>query len=206
MKTQTENSWFETGSSRSEWLKIPWFRNGWLPTIFGLVALLWPNQTIQVLVSLIAVFLIYNGSSRLLSLFKTSIRRRLPASRLESAPESLLCIALGLVGLLWPNISALAFVYLIAVCAIGVGLIALIGSFTLKLLIRSGSRIGFPGVAPIVLGLLLLIFPGFMVVALARVIGVCAVGSGVMRLLQPQAMQRLEHDPSQTFGEISRAL
>ena len=216
MKSLTENSWFGSewfgsewfgrGLIRAEWFGINWFANAWLPTILGLIALIWPNQTAQAFVSLIAVYLIFDGASRLLSSFRTSIKRRLPASRLESAPESLLCIAVGLVGLLWPTLSALAVLYLIAVCAIGVGLIALIGSFTLKLLIRSGSRIGFPGVAPIVLGLLLLIFPGFMVVALARVIGVCAVGSGVMRLLQPQAMQRLEHETSKTFGEISRAL
>jgi uncharacterized membrane protein HdeD (DUF308 family) len=206
MKTRTENPWFGTGSSRSEWLEIPWFRNGWLPTILGLVALLWPNQTIQVLVSLIAVFLIYNGSSRLLSSFRTSISRRLPSSRLESVPESLLSIALGLTGLLWPNVSALAALYLVAVLTIGTGLIAFIGGFALKLFIPGGSRIGFPGVLPIIFGLLLLIFPGLAAVAIVRLIGLYAVGSGVMRLLQPQATQRLEHETSKTFGEISRAL
>jgi hypothetical protein len=205
MKTRTENSWFGNDWFGTEWFGSAWFRNGWLLTILGLVTLVWPNQSVQVLVSLIAVSLIYDGSSRLLASFRTSIRRRLPASRLESVPESLVCIAVGMIGLLWPNISALALLYLIAVVAIGVGLIALIGSFTLKLLIPGGSQMGFPGILPITFGLLLLIFPGFAVVILVRFMGLYAVGSGVMRMVQSSIPQRLKHGPSNTFGEISRA-
>jgi hypothetical protein len=197
-----------TGTARfgNDWFGSAWLRNSWLLTILGLVALFWPNQIVQVLVSLIAVYLIFEGSNRLLCAFKTSIRRRLPASRLESVPESLLCIALGLTALLWPNISALAVLYLIAVCAIGAGMIAMIGSFTLKLLIPGGSRMGFPGALPIIFGLLLLIFPGFSAVAVVRFIGLYAVGSGLLRWVQLSSMQRLEHDPRKTIGEISRAL
>jgi uncharacterized membrane protein HdeD (DUF308 family) len=206
MKTLIGNGPFGRGLSKTELFGINWFVGGWLPIIFGLIALFWPNQTVQGFVSLIAVFLIYEGVSRLFSSYRTSVKRRLPASRLESVPESLLCAALGLTGLLWPNTSALAFFYLIAVCAIGVGLIALIGSVTLRLFIPGGSRMGFPGALPITFGLLLLIFPGFTTVALVRFIGVYAVGSGVLRLIQPQATQRLEQDSAQMFGEISRAL
>lgn len=206
MKTLTGTARFGNDWFGNDWFGSAWFRNSWSLTILGLVALFWPNQIVQVLVSLIAVALIYDGSSRLLASFRTSIRRRLPASRLESIPEALLCIAVGLTSLLWPNISVLAVLYVIAVCAIGTGLIALIGSFTLKLLIPGGSRMGFPGVLPIMFGLLLLIFPGIAALALVRFIGLYAVGSGVMRMVQPSIAQRLEHEPSKTFGEISRAL
>src|SRR5690606_10563107 len=88
---------------------------GLVAVIFGVVALVWPNLTLAAIVVLYGVFAIADGATGLVTLL-FGFRRVGP--RWFQLLDALLSIAAGLIALLWPGITSLALIWLIAAWAL----------------------------------------------------------------------------------------
>lgn len=151
--------------------------DGILAVAFGLVAWVWPDLTVLTLVVLFGAYAIVGGA---FSLFAASGARRLGRSPWGFVFQGLLGIAAGVVVAVWPDISALALLYVIAARAIVTGVSAVAAAIELRKLVDNEWLLALAGVASIAFGVLVALFPGDGAVALVWAIGVHAVAVGFL--------------------------
>lgn len=154
---------------------------GIIAVIFGVIALVWPGITVVALVFLFGIYSIVDGIITLVR----AIRDR---AQLRSwgwfVFTGVISVAAGVVALVWPGITALVLLYIIAFYAIIFGILGVVGSFKLK---------GFPGsgwgwllaasVLAVIFGIVLLIFPGEGIIGLTWLLGWYAIFFGVLVLV-----------------------
>ena len=148
---------------------------GLLALIFGLLALIWPAITLRVLVILFGAYALVDGLFRVITALKDS-RKRWGILLLEGV----LGIALGILAFIWPDITALALLYLIAAWALVTGILEIMAAVWLRKELKGEWLLGLAGLASVVFGLLLVIWPGSGVLAIVWLIGAYAVVFGVL--------------------------
>jgi uncharacterized membrane protein HdeD (DUF308 family) len=142
--------------------------------IFGILAFIWPGITLTVLILFYGAYAIVDG---LLALY-VAIRSG-GQQRGALLLEGIIGIAAGLVAFLWPSITALALVYVIAAWAILTGVVEVIAAVRLRQVITNEWALILAGVLSVVFGLLLVMQPGAGALALVWLIGVYAVIFGL---------------------------
>ena len=103
--------------------------NGALWIVFGVVILAWPGISLYALTILFGAFALASGIIHIGS----AISGGEPGERGWLVVSGLLGIAVGVMVLVWPNISALALLYVIGAYAIALGIIAIGGAFWLPI-------------------------------------------------------------------------
>ena len=100
---------------------------------FGIIALVWPKPTLLVLVIVFGIFAIISG----IAVVATALQNREVHGWGVFLFEGILWLLVGVVALIWPGITALAFLYLIAAWAIITGILELIAPLSFPM---SGGR------------------------------------------------------------------
>jgi uncharacterized membrane protein HdeD (DUF308 family) len=144
---------------------------------FGITAWVWPDLTIATLVYLFGAFAITSG---IMNLAAAPGADEMGGSPWGFIFRGLLDIATGAVVILWPDISALALLYVIAAWAVVTGTYEVAAAIELRKLIDNEWALALAGIASIAFGVLVAIFPGGGAVALAWTIGVYAIAFGVL--------------------------
>lgn len=166
--------------------------------IFGAMAIFWPDITILALVILFGAYAIVDGVTAIIM----GIRRS--SGRGFLITVGVLGVVFGLIALLWPGITALALLYVIAFWAIITGISSIVSGFGLHG--DAGGRWLFilSGLAGIILGILLLAAPGKGAVALVVTIGFFAVIWGLITVITSVRLRRLakELDARQDVTEM----
>src|SRR6266700_8277744 len=85
--------------------------------LFGIIALVWPNMTLSILVFVFGVFAVISGITAVVAALRNT---EFPGWGWLLA-EGILGVLVGVVALVWPGITALAFLYLLAAWAILTG-------------------------------------------------------------------------------------
>jgi uncharacterized membrane protein HdeD (DUF308 family) len=153
---------------------------GVVAVLFGLAALIWPEVTLRVLVLLFGFYAVVDG---LLALAVVLVGGRLPSGRRGwLIVEGVIGIAAGVFTFLWPGITTLVLLYLIAVWAVVTGLLELAAAVVLRRELRGEWLLALAGVLSVAFGVLLAARPGEGAVAVVWVIGVFAVVFGVALL------------------------
>ena len=171
--------------------------NGLLSIAVGVVILVWPG------ISLYALTILFGA-------YALATRPRRDRHRLlgEATGErgwlifsSLLGIAVGLVVLIWPGISALALLYVIGAYAIVLGVIAIGGAFWLPL---DGGDTVLPivsGLVSILFGIVMFARPGDGALVTLALIAAFALVIGITELVVAIGGKRIvEHDLKRAFG------
>lgn len=163
-------------------------RNWWLVEIrgvaaiaFGLLAFLWPGLTLLVLVTLFAAYMLIDGIALLVSL-----RRAEPATsghRLAVALMGILGVGVGIATIVWPTITALALLYLVAFWAITLGLVQVIAAIRLRRDISGELWFVVGGLLTVVFGVFILVFPGSGLLSLVWIVGAWAIVFGITNLV-----------------------
>ena len=96
--------------------------------VFGLLALAWPGVTVMTLVLLYGAFALVEGVLALAA----AVRGDTPAPRWWLAAVGLIGIIAGALTFLWPGITALVLLFLIAAWAIATGVMEIIGAIRLR--------------------------------------------------------------------------
>lgn len=156
----------------------PWWSTGLrglFALLFGLAAIIWPGVTIVVLVTLFGAYALIDGIVALgVALHERHFLRRWWVLLFEG----LVGIAFGAITLLWPAITALALLYLVAGWAIITGVFELIAAFSGQVSPAREWTLALAGVFSLLLGILLAAQPGMGLHVLAWFIGFYALFFG----------------------------
>src|SRR5438132_7978926 len=95
---------------------------GMVAILFGILTFVWPQLTLSVLVLLFGVFAVISG----ITAVAAALRNRGEQGWGLLLFEGILGILAGVVALVWPGITALAFLYLLAPWAIIIGILAVV--------------------------------------------------------------------------------
>jgi uncharacterized membrane protein HdeD (DUF308 family) len=149
---------------------------GIFAVLFGIIALVWPKMTLAVLVFVFGLFAVITGITAVVAALRNT---EFPGWGWLLA-EGILGILVGVVALVWPGITALAFLYLLAVWAILTGVFELIAPLTYSM---SGGRAvltALAGVISIAFGILIAAQPSSGLLAVVWLIGIYAILYGIM--------------------------
>ena len=153
---------------------------GLAATAFGLLTLVWPGLTLLVLVILFGAYALVDGISDLLVLMRH--RRDERGARTLSLVIAIVSIGAGIITLLWPDITALALLLVIAGWALATGVLHLVAAFRLRRHINNEWLYVLNGIVALMLGVILVITPGEGALGITWVIGWLALLRGVLLL------------------------
>jgi uncharacterized membrane protein HdeD (DUF308 family) len=155
--------------------------------IIGLVAIIWPSVTFTVLVVLLGVFAFISG------LFTVLVGAVWPPGwgvQGLMVLEGVLGIVVGI--FLRPESAAIALIYLIAAWAIITGILQIVQALRLRRVIDGEWALIVGGLASVIFGVLLAIWPKESLIALVWIFGVFAVVFGVMQLVMANRVRKMD--------------
>jgi uncharacterized membrane protein HdeD (DUF308 family) len=147
--------------------------------LFGIVALVWPGPSLVVLVLLFGVFAVISG----ITAVAAALRNRGEQGWGLLLFEGILGILAGVVALVWPGITALAFLFLLAAWAIITGILEFVAPLSFPM---SGGRavlMVLTGVVSVVFGVIIAAQAASGLLAVVWLIGVYAIVFGVMHIV-----------------------
>jgi uncharacterized membrane protein HdeD (DUF308 family) len=147
---------------------------------FGVGTFIWPGLTLAVLVLLYGAFLLADG---VLAVLWALAGRRAGAFPWGVLLAGVVSIAAGIVTLLWPGVTAIALLYLIAAWAIVRGVFEIIAAFHLRRELTNEWLLALNGLLSIGLGVLLIIAPGAGALAVLWWIGTFAIIIGILMIV-----------------------
>jgi uncharacterized membrane protein HdeD (DUF308 family) len=160
------------------WGLIVW--RGIAGVLFGLAAFVWPGLTFVALVYLFGAYaLVDGGFAAITGLTRIGSSTRWWVFLLEG----LVGIAVGLVTFLWPGITALALIYMIAAWAIVTGAFEIAAAVRLRREIDNEWLLALSGVLSILLGVLLAFQPGAGQLVVTWTLGAYALVFGVLLII-----------------------
>jgi uncharacterized membrane protein HdeD (DUF308 family) len=169
-------------------------RNWWLllirgifAVLFGLVAFIWPAITLYALVVLYGAYALMDGIAAVIF----GIGARVDKSADAPAPRGwwgmvlvgVLGIAAGILTFLWPGITAVALLIVIAVTAIVRGAAEIAAAIRLRKYIEHEWLLGLAGALSIVFGVVLIARPQIGALAVIWTIGAWAMVFGIMAIV-----------------------
>jgi uncharacterized membrane protein HdeD (DUF308 family) len=168
--------------SMSEVLAQRWWAvglRGILAIIFGLICLLTPGIAVGAFVIVFAAYMFVDGVFAIISGIRAA---RSGESWGLLILEGVVDLGAGVVAILWPAITLVALVWIVAIWAILSGALMLAAAFSLNL---DYGRwwLALGGIASIIFGILLIIEPLIGAVVLTLWIGAYAVVFGVLLLV-----------------------
>lgn len=150
---------------------------GIFATLFGIAAIFLPGMTLEVMVILLAIFLVADG----VVAFAASLQGRRRGSRWGLLLfEGLAGIVIGFLTFVWPGITVLAIVLIIAFWAMLTGLLEIVAALTLRREMQGEWLLGVTGVLSVLFSLVLLMNPRVGAMAIIWMVGVYALLFGVL--------------------------
>lgn len=163
---------------------------GVLAVIFGVVALAWPGITVLALVTLFGAYVIVDGFFSVVHALRGE-----GSVRMSLVVWGLLSVAAGIAVLVWPGITALVLIYVIAVWAILTGITEVVAAIAFRKEITNEWALALGGVLSVAIGVFMAIAPGSGAVALVWLIGVYAIALGIMLVAAGFELRRLAKPP-----------
>ena len=148
--------------------------------LFGILTLIWPTVTLRVLVLLFGAYAFING------IFAEYVgtRARIDGKRWwMMILAGLVSIVIGVLTFIWPKVTALALLYLIAAWAIITGVFELTAAIWLRKTIKGEWLLALCGILSLLFGMLLAILPGPGALAIIWLIGIYAIIFGVLLII-----------------------
>jgi uncharacterized membrane protein HdeD (DUF308 family) len=164
--------------------------------LFGLLAFVAPGATLITLIFVYGFYAILNGGFALYAAWNLRSYDRWWVFLLEG----LLGIAAGVIAFVYPGAAAVAFLAIIAVWAILVGILQIVAAIRLRQMIENEWSLGLGGLFSVVFGVLLVVWPRSGLVAISWIIGFYAVAFGVMLLILGSRLRGLNKTIRQTAG------
>jgi len=170
--------------------------NGLLSIAVGVVILVWPDISLFALTLLFGIYALATGVVGLVSAFSGAVKEE----RGWLVFSSLLGIAVGVIVLVWPDISALALLYVIGAYAVALGIIAIIGAFRLPIDGADTALLIVSGLVSIAFGIVMFAKPGDGALVLLALIAAFALVVGVTEVIVAIGAKRMiESNVKRTF-------
>ena len=186
-------------------LKTLWWLvllRGILAILFGIAVLAWPKATVVVFVALFAIFSLLDGILDIV----LGVQARGERGRWLIFLQGALAIIAGIIALVWPSITAVVLLWLVALWAIFSGVMEIAGSLELRRLAQPRWWWhSVAGVVAIVLGAILLFGnPVRGILAILWAVGVLAIASGIALVIAALISRRSINELSRTAEEGSQ--
>ena len=149
---------------------------GLVAILFGVLTLAWPGLTLLTLVILYGAFALLDGGFSLAA----AITGETTQSRWWLLIIGILGLVAGAVTLVWPGITGLVLLLLIAAWAITSGILQVAGAIRLRAEIDDEWLLIASGVLSVLFGVLILLFPGAGALGIAFGIGAYALIFGAL--------------------------
>jgi uncharacterized membrane protein HdeD (DUF308 family) len=153
---------------------------GILAVLFGLAAFFLPGITLTVLILLFGAFALVDGIFAIVAAVRAEGH---DARWWLLLAEGVLGVLAGIVAFIWPGLTALALLYLVAAWAIVTGILKVVGAIRLRQEIEGEWALILSGVLSVIFGVLLAVMPGVGILALLWLIGAYAVVFGVLLII-----------------------
>ncbi|MBB6351319.1 HdeD family acid-resistance protein [Nonomuraea muscovyensis] len=154
--------------------------------IFGILALIWPAITLLVLVIFFGAYALVNGFFTLFSGFRHDAK-----SRAWLIISGIVSILAGIIAFVWPGITSLALLYVVAFWAIFSGVSEIVAGIQMRKVIENEWVLIVAGALSVIFGILLLIWPGAGLLTLVWLVGVFAVLYGVAMVVLSFKVKKL---------------
>ncbi len=149
---------------------------GILAIIFGVLVVAWPNAGIYTLVVLFGAFVLVEGISLLA--FGATYKGQ-GISRGWAIFSGILSIVVGIITFVWPNITAVALLLVIAIWALFAGIAQLAFAFIIPAGAGNKILLGLGGAFSIAFAIFLMARPNLGALAVVWIIGLFAVMIGI---------------------------
>jgi uncharacterized membrane protein HdeD (DUF308 family) len=157
---------------------------------FGILTLVWPSLTLWALVVLFGAFVLVDGVSTLAAVIRNEADTR--DGRGWLILEGLATVAAGVIAFVWPDITALALLFLIAAWAFILGVLRLAVAVRVRHEVDEWWLPALSGALSIAFAVLLVITPGAGALVITWLIGWFAVFLGVMLLMLAFRVRRVQ--------------
>jgi uncharacterized membrane protein HdeD (DUF308 family) len=154
---------------------------GLLAVLFGLAAIVWPGLTLFVLVILFGAYALVDGVVAVIVSFQ---ERKSVRQWWVVLLGGIAGIIVGVLTFVWPAITALVLLYLIAAWAIVTGILEIAAAFSRRLPIAHEWTLVLAGILSVLFGVLLAILPGVGLLSLVWLIGIYALAFGVVLIIR----------------------
>lgn len=153
---------------------------GLFAVLFGLLTLLWPRLTLVALVIVFGAYALVDGVFAIIAaVWAAETHHRWVMLALEGVAG----IAAGIIAFVWPNITGLVLLYLIAIWAIATGLLEIRAGIHLRRHAASEWALILGGIASLIFGVLLILFPGAGALTVVWLIALYALVFGIFMLV-----------------------
>jgi uncharacterized membrane protein HdeD (DUF308 family) len=152
---------------------------GVVAILFGVIALVWPGLTLEILVLFFGAYMFVDGVFAIIAAFTNRTGHDRWWVLLL---EGLVGIAAGIITFLNLGLAMLVLIYVIAFWAIVTGVLEIVAAIWLRAEIQGEWMLALGGIASFVLGVLLLLFPAPGALTIAWLIGVYAILFGLLLL------------------------
>ena len=171
--------------------------NGLLSIALGVVILLWPGISLDALVIVFGAYALASGVVSFFYAFTSGAG----GERGWLIVSGLLGIAVGIIVLVWPSISALALLYVIGAYAIALGIIAVFGAFYLPIDGGDTALMILSGLVSVLFGIVIFAKPGDGALVTLALIAAFALVTGITELVAAIGGKRLvESDLKRAFS------
>jgi uncharacterized membrane protein HdeD (DUF308 family) len=162
-------------------------RNWWIvalrgaaAVLFGVLALVWPGITILVLVILFGAYSLVDGVVAVGSgLFRSTGDA---SRRIWLLVEGVFGILVGIVAFVWPGITTLALLWVIAFWALLTGIVEIVLAVALRKEIKGEWMLALGGALSVLFGVLLIVWPTAGALTVVFLIGIYAILFGIVLL------------------------
>jgi uncharacterized membrane protein HdeD (DUF308 family) len=163
-------------------LKKSWWMlalRGVAALLFGVLAIIWPDITLLVLVALFAVFAFVTAG---VSIFGAVQNRKTDKGWWMVLLLGLFAFASGVIAVIYPAVTALVLVLLMGANALVTGVLDIAVAVRLRKTIQNEWLLILTGIISVVFGILVMVFPGAGALAMVWMVSFYAVLTGVLLL------------------------
>jgi uncharacterized membrane protein HdeD (DUF308 family) len=168
--------------------------------IFGVLALIWPGITLITLVLLFGIYVLIDGVTEIV----TAVKER---DQMDKwwwlLLEGIAGVIAGIVAFIWPDITAVVLLYIIAVWAIISGVFEIAAAIRLRREIDNELLLGLAGVLSILFGIVLIIAPVSGALAIVWLIGIYAIAFGALMIVLAFRIRGMSSEELQDFTRTS---
>jgi uncharacterized membrane protein HdeD (DUF308 family) len=158
---------------------------GFIAVLLGVIAIAWPGPTVAVLVILLGAFALVEGVTNVVA----GVRGR----EGWAIAEGVISVLAGIAIVVWPAITALVLLYIVAAWAIITGVIRIVAAVQLRRVVRNEWLLVGSGVASIIFGAIAALFPGAGILALIWLLGAWLIVLGVILIALGLSLRQLAH-------------
>jgi len=163
---------------------------GLVAVLFGIATFIWPSITLFVLVALFGAYALVDGIFAIIESFRRDVVRERWWALLI---EGIVGVAIGVLTFIWPGLTAMGLLFLIAFWAIVTGVFEIITAIRLRHEIRGEWMMALIGILSIALGFLMVAFPLAGALSVVLMIGAFVFAMGVLMIALGFKLRSLRH-------------